>query len=128
MKKLLFLVVVVLSCSKSSDTVTPITPTPVANVEVPAVYKKIYGATSVTNDGTYITIKTKGLPDHKSAYYATTNALYEAFSGTTFGGLNFAKNPNSIIEQSATFKIPVKPMSSANHPATPLGSTRLKIP
>lgn len=126
MKKLLFLVVVVLSCSKSSDTVTP-TPAPTTTAEVPAIYKKIYGASSVTSDGTFITIKTKDLPDHKSAYYATTNALYQAFSGTTFGGLNFAKNPNSIIEQSSTFKIPINPVSSANHPATPLGAIGIAL-
>ena len=61
---------------------------------VPAVYKKIYGATSITSDGTYIYIKTKDLPDHKSAYYPTTNALYESYTGTTFGGNTFVKNPN----------------------------------
>ena len=117
-------VFVVFSCSKSSDVITPAAS---ANVEVPAVYKKIYGASSVTSDGTYITIKTKGLPDHKSAYYATTNSLYQAYSGTTFGGLTFAKNPNTIIEQSGTFKIPLKPVMSTNHAATPLGAIGIAL-
>ena len=90
MRKLALFVFIVFSCSKTTDTVTP---TPTSTAEVPAIYKKIYGATSVTSDGTYITIKTKDLPDHKSAYYATTNALYQAYTGTTFGGLNFAKTP-----------------------------------
>ena len=82
----------IISCSnnESSNTTT-------AATDVPAVYKKIYGATSITSDGTYIYIKTKDLPDHKSAYYPTTNSLYEAYSGTTFGGNTFVKNPNSII-------------------------------
>jgi hypothetical protein len=102
------------SCKKNEDTTT-------AALEVPAVYQKIYGATSITNDGTYIYIKTKDLPDHKSAYYQTTNALYEAYSGTTFGGYRFVKNPNSIIEQSATFKIPLNPALNNSHSATPLG-------
>jgi YHYH protein len=124
MRKLALFVFIVFSCSKTTDTVTP---TPTSTAEVPAVYKKIYGATSVTSDGTYITIKTKDLPDHKSAYYAATNALYQAYSGTTFAGLNFAKNPNSIIEQSASFKIPVNPVSSANHPATPLGAIGIAL-
>lgn len=109
----------VLSCSKNSSSNTTASTT--ATVDVPAVYLKIYGATSITNDGTYITIKTKDLPDHKSAYYPTTNPLYEAFSGTTFGGNTFAKNPNSIIEQTGTFKIPVNPKLNAAHSATPLG-------
>jgi hypothetical protein len=94
---------------------------------IPAVYKKIYGATSVTTDGTWIYIKTNDLPDHKSPYYAKTNALYEAYSGTTFGGYNFAKNPNSIVQQSATFKIPMNPKVDAAHSVTPLGPIGIAI-
>jgi YHYH protein len=104
------------SCSKD-DTTTPAT----TSFEVPAVYKKIYGATSINSDGTYITFKTKNLPDHKSPYYATSNALYEAYTGTTFGGTTFNKNPNSISEISATVKIPLNPKADAAHAATPLG-------
>ena len=92
-----------------------------ATATVPAVYLKIYGATSITNDGTYINIKSAGTPDHKSIYYATTSALYENFSGTTFGGYTFAKNPNSIAAKTYTFKIPVNPQVAAVHTATPLG-------
>jgi hypothetical protein len=110
------------SCSKSDSTTTTnnnnTTPTSTA---VTAVYSKIYGAATITNDGTYITIKTKNLPDHKSTYYPTSNALYEAFSGTTFGGFTFNKNPNSIVEQSSTIKIPVNPKLNTAHAATPLG-------
>jgi hypothetical protein len=110
------------SCSKSDSTTTTnnnnTTPTSTA---LPAVYSKIYGAATITNDGTYITIKTKNLPDHKSTYYPTSNALYEAYSGTTFGGFTFNKNPNSIVEQSSTIKIPVNPKLNTAHAATPLG-------
>lgn len=95
--------------------------------EVPAVYKKIYGATSITTDGTWVYIKTKDLPDHKSPYYQPSNALYEAYSGSTFGGNTFVKNPNSIIEQSATFKIPLNPALNTNHSATPLGPIGIAI-
>lgn len=109
---------VIIGCSKDDEVVTPSTP---AVVTVPAVYAKIYGATSITNDGTYITIKTTGTPDHKSAYYPTGNALYEAYTGTTFGGFTFAKNPNTISAQSLTFKIPVNPAPAAAPAATPLG-------
>jgi YHYH protein len=112
------------SCKKGDDTDTT---TGGGSVAVPAVYNKIYGATSITNDGTYITIKTNGLPDHKSAYYATGNALYEAFSGATFSGVTFNKNPNSIAAQSYTFKIPVNPAVNAAHSATPLGPIGVAI-
>lgn len=88
---------------------------------LPSVYNKIYGATSITYDGTWVTIKCNALPDHKSIYYPTTNPLYENFSGTTFSGVTFTKNPNSISTQSITMKIPVNPVVAATHAATPGG-------
>lgn len=111
------------NCKKSSSQEAE----PVGTAEVPAIYKKIYGALSITSDGTYITIKTNGLPDHKSVYYPTTNALYESFSGTTFGNTAFSKNPNSISTQSLTFKIPVDPKQATNHASTPLGPIGVSI-
>ena len=88
---------------------------------VPAVYAKIYGASSITFDGTWITIRSTGAPDHKSAYYLSGNPLYEAFSGTTFGGFTFAINPNRISTLNYTFKIPANPVVAVTHAATPLG-------
>ncbi|WP_405604894.1 YHYH protein [Polaribacter sp. Asnod1-A03] len=95
--------------------------------EVPTVYSKIYGATSITNDGTYITIKTNGTPDHKSVYYQQTNELYEEFSGITFEGYTFVKNPNNIISFDYTFKIPLNPQVATNHAATPLGAIGVSL-
>ena len=114
------------ACSKKDDvqtaTITP-TPTPVA---VPSVYTKIYGASSITNDGTYITIKTSDQPDHKSAYWPTTSPLYEAFTPSTtspsFTGGAFMRAPNTILTQTITLKIPVNPTVASTHVATPLGA------
>ena len=105
-----------LSIACSSD--KNVTPT---NNTIPDVYQKIYGATSMTSDGTYITIKSTGLPDHKSVYYPVSNSLYENFSGKTFGNNDFKKNPNSISSQAYVFKIPVNPTQASSHAATPLG-------
>ena len=104
-------VVFIMACSQD-ETTTPTPTTPTSDTTVPAVYKKIYGASSITSDGTFITIKTTGVPDHKSPYFASGNSLYIAYSGTTFGGYNFAKNPNSIVEQSAIYKIPINPKAA----------------
>ncbi|NDD16601.1 MAG: YHYH protein, partial [Chitinophagia bacterium] len=124
----------VLACSKSSTTTTsnntsnPSTSNPTtSSTVVPDIYKKVYGASSITSDGTFVTIKSNGLPDHKSSYYATTNALYDNFSGTTFGGYNFAKNPNSISEKSYVFKIPIDPKMASTHAATPLGAIGVSL-
>jgi hypothetical protein len=94
---------------------------PAGGPVLPAVYNKIYGAASITFDGTFVTIKSSDLPDHKSAYYPAANPLHENFSGTTFGGGMFAQNPNTIAAQTLTFKIPVNPAVNAAHSATPLG-------
>ncbi|OMP80883.1 hypothetical protein BW716_02415 [[Flexibacter] sp. ATCC 35208] len=94
---------------------------------VPDVYKNIYGATSITSDGTYIIIKTTGTPDHKSIYYPITSSLYENFSGTTWSDYSFEKNPNSIISQNYTFKIPVNPKEASSHSATPLGPIGVSV-
>jgi len=119
---ILTIVSVIIGCKK--DTVTdPI----VTGTTVPDVYKKVYGATSITSDGTYITIKTNGTPDHKSPYFATSNSLYENFSGTTFGGNTFVKNPNSIGTINYTFKIPLNPTKAASSTATPLGAIGVSL-
>ncbi|MDO9156141.1 MAG: hypothetical protein Q7U17_04665, partial [Sediminibacterium sp.] len=62
MRKLPFLLAIPLfmsfSCKKSSESTTTTTGT----ATVPVIYQKIYGASSITSDGTYITIKTTGAP------------------------------------------------------------------
>ncbi len=112
---------ITLSCSKVEDTPTP------NNNDVPAVYSKIYGSSSITSDGTFVTIKTNGTPDHKSPYYPVNNSLYEAYSGTTFGGFTFLKNPNVIATQTFTFRIPLNPSVATNHAATPLGAIGVAV-
>jgi hypothetical protein len=108
-----------LATACSEKTAAP--PADPSGATVPDVYKKIYGATSITTDGTWVTIRSKGLPDHRSPYYPATNPLYEAFSGTTFRGVTFQKNPNQIAEKNYVFKIPLKPAEAAVKQPTPLG-------
>jgi hypothetical protein len=109
---------------KQSDTSSTIT---TSSNTVPDVYKKIYGASSITSDGTYITIKSNGLPDHVSVYYSTSNSLYQAFSGTTFAGRTFSKNPNTIETQTLTFKIPINPTEATTKASTPLGPIGISL-
>lgn len=112
-----FMALTSFGCKKSSD----VTGGGGTGATVPAVYQKIYGASSITSDGTYITIKTNGTPDHKSVYFPQSDSRYQSFSGTTFGNNTFNKNPNTIAAINYTFKIPVAPAVSPNHTATPLG-------
>ncbi len=88
---------------------------------MPAAFNLIYGATSITYDGTFVTVKTSDQPNHKSVYWPTNNPLYEAFSGPTFNNLAFNRAPNNIQTQNITLKIPAFPTVAATHAATPMG-------
>ena len=122
---ILFIAIISLHCSSSDNLNNEIEESPktpdTTKPTVPAVYSKIYGATSITTDGTFITIKTNGVPDHKSPYFSTSNSLYEAYNGNTFGDNKFKKNPNTISTQSFTFKIPANPTVASSHASTSLG-------
>jgi len=88
---------------------------------VPAVYKKIYGATSISVQNGFVVITSNCLPDHKSPYYAGTQwaaTLYEAYNGNN---PDWSQNPNTIAEIALTFKIPLNPAEASTHEATPLG-------
>ena len=123
MQKIAFaalLISTLISCSKKNDTSSTITPVIPGNT-IPAVYSKIYGATSITSDGTFLTVKTSGLPGHVSCYWPVTNSLYRVFSGITFGGETFKRAPNDITEKTYTFKIPLVPKPNTNPTSTPMG-------
>jgi hypothetical protein len=122
---IMFMAITILACSGNDDLQNDPMPDPDDSETDPGditlVFNKIYGATSISSDGTYVTIKTNGVPDHSSPYYVSGNSLYEAYNGTTFGGNVFKKNPNTISTQTLTFKIPVRPAAASSHIATSLG-------
>ena len=121
MKNILFLsmtisiaaLVAFTACKKDSATTATIT-----NATLPDVFKKFNTSVQVYVEGNTVVIKTNGLPDHKSPYFATSDSRYEAYNGAN---ANFQLNPNRIVEQSLTFKIPVSPAEAGTKAATPLG-------
>lgn len=88
---------------------------------VPSVFNSIYGATSITYDGTYVVVKTADQPNHKSVYWPINNSMYEAFSGPTFNDSSFIRAPGNIITQNITLKIPPNPVAATVHQNTPMG-------
>ena len=101
------------SCNKTSG--ASIT---TATGSIPDMYKKFNSTVQISVVGNYVILKTNGLPDHKSPYFNTSDSRYEAYNGTN---THFMQNPNKIIEQSLTFKVPISPMESSNKQTTPLG-------
>jgi hypothetical protein len=107
--------IVFIACKKSDGSST-ITTT--SNGTLPAIYSKFSSSLQVYTEGNYVVIKTTSVPDHKSPYFATTDSRYEAYNGSN---PNFVLNPNRIISQSLTFKIPITPAEASSKSATPLG-------
>lgn len=136
LKKYIFLsfsVVIIIACSKdddvnnnnnSSETETE-TCTVVDNYKdsdnnnIPDVYEKVYGADNIYVDGDEIVFETVDLPDHKSPFYPTDHALYEAYNGdnTNFSteiSLGGSSQDPDIEEQATiTFRLPLKACSEA---------------
>ena len=109
---LLLFLMALISCHKKETAISS---------DIPAVYKKIYGATDMYVDGDYVVIKSNGRPDHKSPYYQGTqwqSTLYEAYNGNN---QSFMQNPNKIATANLSFRIPLHPVKAAAVQATPLG-------
>lgn len=104
----------VIACKKSSSSSggssTPAT--------LPAMYSKFNSGLNIYVEGNYVVIKTNSVPDHKSPYFQTTDSRYEVYNGSN---PSFMLNPNRILDQSLTFKIPITPVEASSKSATPLG-------
>jgi hypothetical protein len=119
---LCIITMICISCSKDSGGGTSTGTGGTATV--PDVFTKFNSTVTISSDGTNITIKCDGVPDHKSVYFGTSDSRYQAYNGTNTA---FSKNPNSIGTKSYTFKIPVSPAVNAAHEATPLGPIGVSV-
>lgn len=86
--------------------------------EVPAIYQRFTENVEVFTQGDYLIIKSNGVPDHSSPYFSRNEDLYEAYNGSNH---SFRLNPNRIIEQDYTFRIPLNPEEAKVKSPTPLG-------
>jgi YHYH protein len=113
------------ACKKTDDT-SPITTTNTTSggTDISVLKDKFYSTPSfssnatATVEGIFLVIKTNAIPDHKSPYYSTSDARYEAYNGTN---TLFRAAPNVIAAQTLTFKIPLNPKEATTKSATPMG-------
>lgn len=108
-----------LACKKDSDSDDSGT-----NAVLPDVFSKFSSTVQISTSGNYVVLKATGIPDHKSPYYNTTDSRYEAYNGSN---PSFSLNPNRIMQQAYTFKIPVNPVAASTHAATPLGPIGISV-
>jgi hypothetical protein len=118
-------VVLVLACSSpttpaaASSTTSSTTST--SSAAKPAMYNRFQSSVTITMDGTTVVLKSNSVPDHKSPYWGTTSALYEAPSA------GMIPNPNLIVSQSLTLRVPSSPAIAAAGSDTPLGPIGMAI-
>jgi len=92
--------------------------------ELPAVFENFTDNVTVYVDGSFVVIETDDIPNHPSPYFAQSDARYEAYNSSNS---NFKINPNSIVAQSITIRIPLNPTEASNKQATPLGAIGVSL-
>jgi hypothetical protein len=78
------------------------------------MYSQFNSTVTVTLDGSTVTLKSNGVPDHPSPYFGSGSANYESPQA------GMVVNPNVIVTQSITMRVPASPMA-ATASDTPLG-------
>jgi len=117
----------VLLAACGSDEAPDTNDTQNGDIDVSVVAAKFYNTdnVNVSIGESTITITSTNQPDHKSAYYATSNPLYEAYEDTS--NPDFRLNPNNIVAQNLVFKIPRYPIAASNKTSTSLGPMGVSI-
>ena len=119
-------VAMVVACDATSPTATTDGPSspPTVPAGAPAWASALGNGVTIAIDGDNVVVTTLGVPDHKSPYFATNNAKYEAYNGSN---ARFSLNPNRISESRMVFRIPITPRRQATPSATPLGAIGVAI-
>ena len=111
-----------LQCSDSNPTSTESTTESTTTTStLPAVFSKFISAVEISVDGSFVVIEAKGVPNHTSPYWGSAHTLYEA------PHTGMVVNPNSISEQTLTFRIPLIPAVASSVTATSLGPVGVSL-
>lgn len=124
MKTIIFslLAVIQMGCSNSDPKVDD-TSTASGTVDISTVVKaKYFNSAVVSTSGNTITIKSNGLPQHKTPYWGEGNVLYEDFPTGYHANVN-----TSMSAQNYTMTIAAKPSVSSTHEETTLGAIGLAL-
>ncbi|MFN7980935.1 MAG: YHYH protein [Vicinamibacterales bacterium] len=98
----------------TTPTQTTTSSTTQSSTTLPSAYARFGSAASVSLEGTTVVIRTTDVPDHKSPYFGSSDANYEAPQS------GMQVNPNRISSQNIVFRVPVSP-AAATASDTPLG-------
>ncbi len=99
-----------------SDQGTVIVTVSESSSNLPVAFSYFTDTVQISIDGNFYVLRSNGVPNHDSPYFAMSDSRYEA--NTTPG---FVQNPNSIQTQNLTFRIPRNPAEAGVKQATPMG-------
>ena len=119
----LMLIFGLMSCSSSTEDTT-VDPT-ATQYDITPILTKFNGTgLTVSTNGNTVTFTTQNLPNHKSPYWPTNNALYESYNGSNN---NFHLNPNRISSQNISITVPLYPKEASKKQATSLGPIGVSV-
>jgi len=111
-----------ISCSSSDEDETDIEAT---SYDITTILSKFEGTgLMLAINGNTVIFTTQNLPNHKSPYWPTNNALYEAYNGSNSA---FHLNPNRISTQNISITVPIHPSEATNKQATSLGPIGISV-
>ncbi len=135
MKKIILplLLLGLIACKKDKETTTtPVNDGSTTN-NFAVLYAKMYNVSSLDASGnSNVIIKTTCVPDHKSPFFGSSHAKYEAYNGdnpnfSTEVNLGGTISDPTLLSQNITFTIPKNPVQSSTHASTtggPIGIAR----
>lgn len=108
----------------ASTTATPSTAAgaadPAPSGTLPSVYAQFGNGVQVSLDETTVVLRTTSVPDHRSPYFGSGNAMYEAPQA------GMIVNPNVIRAQALVFRVPLTPQATTPSD-TPLGPIGISV-
>ena len=136
MRKLIIpiLILSLVACKKDDDSAAPLPTSSDSETETATtndfsrLYAKMYNVTSIDSSGsTNIIIKTTCVPDHKSPFFGSSHAKYEAYNGdnpdfSTQVNLGGMISDPTLLSQNLTFTIPRYPVKASTHSSTTGGA------
>lgn len=118
-----FAVISISACSSDDETFIKTN-----EIELPKVFEHFTENVTVYTEEiggeAFVVIETDDIPNHNSPYFNEADSRNETYNGDN---PNFMLNPNRIIEQNITFKIPINPKKASSSEATPLGAMGVSL-
>jgi len=105
----------------TSDALACALPPCVTGGDLPALFGHFLASVEISLDGDQVVLRTDDVPNHPSPYFGVGDARYEE----PHEGMHV--NPNRILEQDITLRVPLHPEAAASSSDTSLGPIGMSV-